>query len=282
MRNPEHCILIGPTITPRARDTSILRESTVEAPDWCGNASTLKTRGIASSSTRRPRSGSSAGIASTIGTPLPAPTREFQSGVHVRPHLSYPVTTDEALVRSIQTGKAEAALQLYDHLRAGIEATLYRVLRDRPSEFEDLMQITYERVIRTIADGNFQGRSQLKTWASAIAANIAVDYLRRRGVEQRLFENMAITQAVPHAESTVGERQLEARSEVRRVQGVLKRMKPRRANILVLHDILGHSVPQVAELMGINTGAARSTLRRARQEFLRRFAATAGPRDQTL
>lgn len=209
----------------------------------------------------------------------PAAERELPSGIQECP---LHVTTDEALVQAIQAGKGEAAEQLYDYLRPSIEATLYRVLRDRPAEFEDLMQITYERVIRTIADGNFEGRSQLKTWASAIAANIAVDYLRRRSVEQRLFETMAASRVAPHGESGASERQLEARSEVRRVQSVLKRMKPRRAKILILHDMLGHSVPQVAQLMGITGGAARSTLRRARQEFVRRCTATASPRAEEL
>jgi DNA-directed RNA polymerase specialized sigma24 family protein len=40
----------------------------------------------------------------------------------------------------------------------------------------------------------------------------------------------------------------------------------------VLHDVLGHSVPQVAELLGIKQSAAQSRLRRARQEFIRRCA----------
>src|SRR5690606_34601836 len=143
------------------------------------------------------------------------------------------------------------------------------VLRGRPPDFEDLMQVTYERVIRTIADGHFEGRSQLKTWASAIAAHVAVDWLRRQSQERRLFETMDSTLVEPHVSNMLPERQLEARSEVRKIHGILARMKPRRATILVLHDVLGHSVPQVAQLLGIKLSAAQSRLRRARQEFVR-------------
>ncbi|HEU5074908.1 MAG TPA: sigma factor, partial [Polyangiaceae bacterium] len=85
---------------------------------------------------------------------------------------------DQRLVQAIRRGDPVAAAPLYAFLRPDIERTLYRVLRHRPAEFEDLRQVTYERVIRTIAAGNFEGRSQLKTWASAIAANVATDYLR--------------------------------------------------------------------------------------------------------
>ena len=178
--------------------------------------------------------------------------------------------TDRGLVEAIQAGNSHAAAPLYNSLRPSIEQALHRVLRDRPPEFEDLMQITYERVIRTIAEGNFEGRSQLKTWASAIAAHVAVDWLRRRTQEQRLFEAIDLAAVDPQACNILPERQLEARSEVRKIHGILGRMKPRRATILVLHDVLGYSVPQVSQLLGINISAAQSRLRRARQEFVRR------------
>jgi len=172
---------------------------------------------------------------------------------------------------------------MYAFLRPGIERSLYRVLRHRPPEFEDLLQVTYERVIRTVAAGNFEGKSQLKTWASAIAANVATDYLRRRHYENLLFEGLGAASADPPPAATSTERklerQLEARSEVRMVQGILRRMKPRYAALLVLHDLLGHSVPHVAELLGMNPAAARSTLRRARQEFVRRHTPTSRPSD---
>ncbi len=185
--------------------------------------------------------------------------------------------SDRELILAIQAGDSAAAAPLYDSLRPSIEQALGRVLRDRPPDFEDLMQITFERVIRSIADGNFEGRSQLKTWASAIAAHVAVDWLRRRTQEQRLFETADSAVTVLGISDVLTERQLEARSEVRKIRGILGRMKPRRATILVLHDVLGHSVPQVAELLGIKVSAAQSRLRRARQEFVRRYGATTHP-----
>src|SRR5688572_12386979 len=94
--------------------------------------------------------------------------------------------SDRCLVEAIQAGDARAAAPLYAALRPSIERTLYRVLHGRPPEFDDLMQTTYERVLRTTARGDFEGRSQLKTWASSIAAHTAVDYIRRRGLEQKL------------------------------------------------------------------------------------------------
>lgn len=220
----------------------------------------------------------SAALGTSLGTglgthPSAAPTRSA-----VRDTPPTPATaTDERLVQAIRAGDRAAAAPLYAFLRPGIERTLYRVLRHRPAEFEDLLQVTYERVIRTIAAGNFEGRSQLKTWASAIAANVATDYLRRRNYELKLFEGLGAAAVAPPELASSIERQIEARSEVRKVQGILGRMKPRYAALLVLHDLLGHSVPHVAQLLKMNPAAARSTLRRARQEFVRRCTPTSRP-----
>ena len=90
--------------------------------------------------------------------------------------------------------------------------------------------------------------------------------------------NSTLTWANPSLVSL--ERQMEARSEVGRLHAVLANMDGRQAETVVLHDLFGHSVPQVAERLGINTCAARSTLRRARQEFVKRCSYTLRPCDQ--
>ncbi len=181
---------------------------------------------------------------------------------------------DEALVRAILDGHGSSAGELYDGLRPSIEHALRRVLHGRYADFEDLVQTTFERVIRTLIEGRFEGRSRLSTWAGAIAAHVAMDSLRRRTRERRLFTEPDTVESEPRATTWVPERQLEARSEVRRLQGILSRMKPELANALVLHDVLGYSVPQLARLDGIKMTAAQSRLSRARKEFARRLSAS--------
>ena len=178
--------------------------------------------------------------------------------------------SDQRLIDAIQAGDSAAAAPLYSALRASIEGALYRVLRDRPPEFEDLMQVTFERVIKTILTGRFKGRSQLVTWASAIAVHVAIDHMRRRSAEQKLFHTMDSADIDLLVEDPRPERQLEARSEARWIQATLKRMKAHRATTLLLHDGLGYTVPEVAKLLGVGFSAAQSTLGRARHEFFRR------------
>jgi DNA-directed RNA polymerase specialized sigma24 family protein len=46
------------------------------------------------------------------------------------------------------------------------------------------------------------------------------------------------------------------------------------ANVLLQHDVLGHSVPEISELYGMKISAVQSRLSRARKEFVRRSSAT--------
>ena len=180
--------------------------------------------------------------------------------------------TDAELVKAVRNGEASAAGALYDRLRPVIDFALRRVLRGRTEVFEDLVQDTFEQVLRALAADRFEGRSSLTTWAAAIAGHVALDRLRRGFREERVL--------VPAQGDTVGavlgpgaERRLEARSEVRRLQGVLARMKPELAETLLLHEVLGHELAEVAEIMGVTQSACQSRLFRGRKELLRRVAA---------
>ncbi len=182
-----------------------------------------------------------------------------------------------ASTESIEDWLLAASTRTVDLQRA-IEQTLYRVLRHKPADFEDLAQITYERVIRTVGEGRFEGRAQLATWAGAIAARVAVEWLRRQSREQRLLNALGTTSVLANAHLS---RQLEARSEIRRVQAILGRMNSKSAMVLVLHDMVGYSVPELAEILGIGAAAAQTRLRRARAEFVKRCTATVATASRT-
>src|SRR5690606_16841928 len=60
------------------------------------------------------------------------------------PELANP--SDERLVAAILAGNSRAAGTLYEELRPSIDGALRRVLHGRRTDFEDLVQITFERV----------------------------------------------------------------------------------------------------------------------------------------
>lgn len=189
---------------------------------------------------------------------------------------SPPSWTDEELLSALRAGDRRAARALYEQLRPAVDRALRRVLHARHRDFDDLMQITFERILRGVAEDRFEGRSSLRTWASAIAAHVALDALRSGGREAKRIQS-----EVPVADLAGrprGESCMEARAELNRVHDILSRMNPDLAETLVLHDVLGHALEEVAEMKQAGLSATQSRLRRARQELKRRAAALLGMR----
>jgi RNA polymerase sigma-70 factor (ECF subfamily) len=180
--------------------------------------------------------------------------------------------SDQQVIEGLAAGQSWAAGIFYDRVSVVVERTLRRILQSSDADYEDLEQITLERVVQSLVERRFSGACSLTTWASAIAGHVGVDALRSRVRERRLFRD----DHEPAAQLTNGfdasnlERRLEARSDITQVQQILATMKAEHAETLVLHDALGHELSEIAVLMGVSVAAAQSRLIRGRKELLRR------------
>jgi RNA polymerase sigma factor (sigma-70 family) len=177
---------------------------------------------------------------------------------------------DQRLVAAIQLGDDVGSAPLCAYLRPSIEKALRRVLKHTTADFEDLVQQTFERIVRTIVEGRFHARCGLRTWAHAIAVRVALDASRRLAVEARYMNSLSVD-ASHSVGSTATERRLEARDNLRLVGGVLSRMSPTHASATYLRHALEHPMDEVAHRLGVSTSAASSQLRRARLELKRRL-----------
>jgi RNA polymerase sigma-70 factor (ECF subfamily) len=180
--------------------------------------------------------------------------------------------SDQQIIEGLALGQAWAAAAFYDRVSVVVERTLRRILQSSDADYEDLQQMTLERVVQSLVERRFSGACSLTTWASAIAGHVGVDALRSRVRERKLFrDDHDATSQIPHRLDAWGlERRLEARSDIAQVQHILATMKPEHAETLVLHDALGHELSEIAVLMGVSVAAAQSRLIRGRKELLRR------------
>lgn len=165
-------------------------------------------------------------------------------------------------------------MALYHRVGPAIDQSLRRVLRHRHRDFDDLVQATFERILRGLIESRFQGRSSLRTWAGAIAGHVALDALRASMREAGRRATLPEDQELPGRGSA--DARLEALAGLRRAHAILARMKPDQAETLVLHDVLGHSLEEIAEMRRATISATQARLRRARLEFNRRADATIG------
>ncbi len=192
--------------------------------------------------------------------------------MYPRASQTEPVNETE-LLRAVRAGDRRGAIALYDLLYPSVARSLQRVLHRAGNDYDDLVQITFERIMRAIAEPKSEGVLNLCAWASGVATHVALDALRSRIRERGMFR--ADDPAGGHsllelAGSANAERDLEARRQLQLVQEVLGRMKDAFATTVVLHDMLGHDLAETAALTNVSVAAAQSRLVRGRKELLRR------------
>jgi RNA polymerase sigma-70 factor, ECF subfamily len=103
----------------------------------------------------------------------------------------------------------------------------------------------------------------LRPWLTGIAFRIASDYRRRAGHRRELSGQTVDSPSTdPRADDM-----LSARQEQDLVIGALATMEEDRRAVLVMHDLDGHSMPVIAEALGLLLNTAYSRLRLARVDF---------------
>ncbi|MBI2394331.1 MAG: RNA polymerase sigma factor [Deltaproteobacteria bacterium] len=130
---------------------------------------------------------------------------------------------------------------------------------------EDVVQEIFLVVHRRLVD--FEGRSSLKTWVFAIALRVVRDH--RRTVRRKRLDARADGAEL---ERLVDDRPapceaLERVEAARMLDGLLAQLDDDRREVFVLAELEGMSVPEIAEITGVNPNTIHSRLRAARREF---------------
>ncbi len=181
--------------------------------------------------------------------------------------------SDQQVLDAIAAGEKWAADALYDRLYPTVARSLQRILQDSGPDYDDLVQVSFERILRSLLERRTAHVLSLTAWASGIATHVALDALRLRQRERGLFrrDDLAGGALLEIAGSANAERQLEARRQLLAIQGVLARMKSELAEAVLLHDMVGHDLAETAALTNVSLAAAQSRLFRGRKELLRRI-----------
>jgi RNA polymerase sigma-70 factor (ECF subfamily) len=182
------------------------------------------------------------------------------------------VPDDRKLLDALAKGDRSAADALYDTLYPSVARTLQRVLNDPRRDYEDLVQTTFERIMVRLLDGSIAEVLDLRAWASGIATHVALDHLRKKTRERRLAvtERGSAPALLTIAGEASAERQIEARDQLAVIRDVLASMKPDLAEAVLLHDMVGYDLREVAAATETTVAAAQSRLVRGRKELLRR------------
>jgi RNA polymerase sigma-70 factor (ECF subfamily) len=177
--------------------------------------------------------------------------------------------TDEALVAALCAGDCQKAGILYDRLIRVVDGALVRIIGRREQDHDDLVQSVFEQIIVALHKGQFAGGSTLRGWAAAVACNLGLNALRSRIRERRVVDrardaDVEARRAGTHLDA---EREAGARSELARVCEELAAMNREKATAVLLYDVFGHDLTEMAVLTGVSVAAAQSRLVRGRKEL---------------
>lgn len=158
-------------------------------------------------------------------------------------------------------------------LRPVVDGALRRVIGGDDPEYEDVVQSAFEHLLEAIRDGSFRGEGTLAGWALAIARNVAIDRVRARCRERRVFAREEdAEEALEWSVAPGPDGRTHARQQLGRFMSALSRLGPEKAEVVYLFDVLGHDLAEVAERIGISVAAAQSRLVRGRQEIAAHMA----------
>lgn len=161
-----------------------------------------------------------------------------------------------------------AALPAMCDLRALFHAhhgSVWRLLRRfgvHPSRLDDAAQEVFWVAARRLRDIQ-PGKEQ--AFLYGVALRIASNTARRERVALPLAEQDAVSALADHQPSP--EAQAEHREARQILDAVLEQLPGELSSVLVLFEIEGLALRDIAEIEGIPVGTASSRLRRAREEF---------------
>jgi RNA polymerase sigma-70 factor (ECF subfamily) len=187
-----------------------------------------------------------------------------------------PAYTDAELFEGIANGDERIAAEIYRRLLPAVEAALYRILGRREPEHEDLVQTSFEQIISTLSQRRYAQACSLNTWASTLAAHVALKALRSRYRQRNVFNSKLEPEELEELASGEDdvERTVAVRRDVEQLRTLLSNLPPHQAEAVVLHDLMGHPLAEIATITGASIAAAQSRLVRGRKELALRMAET--------
>ena len=203
----------------------------------------------------------------TGALPLPA----FGSKVAARARVDYQNTPEGALVQRAQSGDETAFREIVERYQSKVFSIIHGIVRQR-NDVEDIAQQVFAKVYLSLR--NFDFRSSLITWIYKITVNECFDYLRKRKVRRLVYESDLSEEEVRRVENSdpAIERQAPADSSLAQRDYVLKlltRVSEEERILLILKEVEGYSVEELAARTGMNENTVKVKLFRARQKLVK-------------
>ncbi len=184
---------------------------------------------------------------------------------------------DEALVRRTQNGDTQA----FDALWLKYSSRIYSLIYNMTSNHEDandLLLEVFAKAYRSIS--GFRGRSSFYTWIHAIAVNMTINFVKKRG--RRFQMSLDDLDSSVHNDkefieltaSNTPTREVDLAELQQRLNEAMMKLSVEHRTVVTMFDIQGMPHAEIARILGVPEATVRSRLfyaHRQLQNYLEEF-----------
>src|SRR5580704_7105381 len=209
------------------------------------------------------------GCMGTLSGALPLPG--FGSKVAAKTKVDYQNTPEGLLVQRAQAGEEAAFREIVERYQSKVFSIIHGIVRQR-NDVEDIAQQVFAKIYLSVR--NFDFRSSLITWIYKITVNECFDYLRKRKVRKLVYESDLSEDEVRRVENTepLADRRPPTDVNLARrdyITKLLSRVSEEERSLLMLKEVEGYSVEELAAKTGMNENTIKVKLFRARQKLVK-------------
>ncbi len=203
--------------------------------------------------------------------PFPAAGENTRRDAIKKPRVDHKNSEEAALVRRIQARDELAFREIVERYQAKVFSIIYGILRNH-NDAEDIAQQVFSKIYFSIR--NFDFRSSLLTWIYKITVNECYDYLRKKRVRKLVYESDFSEEDANRMEASEPATDPSAPVDRRLVQQdlvtkLLDKVSAEDRSLILLKEVEGHSVEELAAMTGLNENTIKVKLFRTRQKLLK-------------
>jgi RNA polymerase sigma factor (sigma-70 family) len=184
---------------------------------------------------------------------------------------------DEALVRRTQNGDTQAFDALWQKYSSRIYSLIYNMTSNH-EDASDLLLEVFAKAYRSIS--GFRGRSSFYTWIHAIAVNMTINFVKKRG--RRFQMSLDDLDSSVHSDKEFIEltasntpiREVDLSELQQRLNEAMMKLSLEHRAVVTMFDIQGMPHAEIARILGVPEATVRSRLfyaHRQLQNYLEEF-----------
>ena len=168
---------------------------------------------------------------------------------------------DNEIISKVLSGDYQAYAGLVNRYQNYVFTLTLRIVKNR-EDAEEVAQDVFIKAYKYLAD--FRGASKFTTWLYTIVNNTCISFLRKKKLDIHSLDNEKIFEAANNQDSGMRANMVEQKSKLAMVNNAIGLLNPDDAEIITLFYKAEQSLEETAQVLGIETNAAKVRLYRAR------------------